>query len=161
MAYKKVPRVAQDQEEEKLPLRKRDVKRQDKCADDKSDFSGFTVKTTKTNKTTGGKALDKHCTVCDKRISGVNWGKHVKKVHNSQKPLFTKYTSHKSKYNISDCSYMSRKALTYYSYGGKTLILMLLLCVHMAGKLLLYAHTAGKSSYLPLIPTSQILLLNF
>ena len=57
---------------------KRDGKRQDKCADDKSEFSGFTVKTTKTNKTTGGKALDKNCTVCDKKISGVNWGKHVK-----------------------------------------------------------------------------------
>ena len=47
-------------------------------ADDKSDISAFTTKTTKSK---GGKALDKHCSVYKKTISGANWNKHVVKVH--------------------------------------------------------------------------------
>jgi hypothetical protein len=47
-------------------------------ADDKSDISALTRKTAKSN---GGKALDKHCSVCKKTISGINWSTHVKKVH--------------------------------------------------------------------------------
>ena len=58
-------------------------------ADDKSDVSALT---TKTNKTTGGKALDKRCSSCDKRISGTNWIKHVKSVHKGWAPPFTLYS---------------------------------------------------------------------
>ena len=46
--------------------------------DDKSDVSALTTKTTKSK---GGKALDKHCSVCKKTISGINWSTHIKKVH--------------------------------------------------------------------------------
>jgi len=42
------------------------------------------------NKTTRGKALDKHCTTCDKKISGANWNKHVKNVHDGVQPSFNK-----------------------------------------------------------------------
>lgn len=55
-------------------------------SDDKSDISVLTIKT---NKTTGGKALDKHCSSCGKRISGTNWIKHVKSVHKGSTPPFT------------------------------------------------------------------------
>ena len=48
-------------------------------ADDKSDISAFTTKTTKSK---GGKALDKHCPVCDfKVISGSHWARHCKSFH--------------------------------------------------------------------------------
>jgi len=56
-------------------------------SDDKSDASALTNKTTKSK---SGKALDKHCLVCNKKISGKNWAVHVKKVHNGETPTFEK-----------------------------------------------------------------------
>jgi hypothetical protein len=52
--------------------------------DDKSNVSALT------NKSRSGKALDKHCLVCYKNISGKNWGIHVKKVHNGETTAFEK-----------------------------------------------------------------------
>ena len=37
-----------------------------------------------------GKEMDKHCTTCDKKISGANWNKHVKNVHDGVQPSFNK-----------------------------------------------------------------------
>ena len=55
-------------------------------ADDKSDVSAITTKTTKSK---SGKALDKHCSVCDKTLSGANWNKHVVKVHKGLEASFS------------------------------------------------------------------------
>ena len=57
---------------------------EEKLDDGKSDIFAVTTKITR------GKALDKHCTICDKKISGTNWNKHVKKVHDGAKPFFNK-----------------------------------------------------------------------
>jgi hypothetical protein len=54
--------------------------------DDKSDVSALT---TKTSKSKSGKALDKHCSVCNKTLSGANWNKHVGKVHKGLEPSFS------------------------------------------------------------------------
>ena len=62
-------------EEQKVPLRKREQKVQDKFDDGKSDVSAFT---TKTNKTTNG-ALRRHCKPCGKLIT--NWADHKKRLH--------------------------------------------------------------------------------
>lgn len=42
-----------------------------------------------TNKTSGGH-VNKHCGVCDKKISGANWNKHVKLHPDITPVLFTK-----------------------------------------------------------------------
>jgi hypothetical protein len=66
-------------EEEKVPMNKRDQKHQDKFDEGKSDVSAIT---TKTNKTTGGKALDKHCPLCDfKLVPGKKWSRHCGSFH--------------------------------------------------------------------------------
>jgi len=62
-------------EEQKVPLRKREQKVQDKFDDGKSDVSAFT---TKTNKTANG-ALRRHCKPCGKLIT--NWTDHKKRLH--------------------------------------------------------------------------------
>ena len=54
-------------------------------SDNKSDVSAIATKTT-TSKS--GKALDKHCFICDKTLSGANWNKHVVKVHKGLEPSF-------------------------------------------------------------------------
>ncbi|TNV87399.1 hypothetical protein FGO68_gene1667 [Halteria grandinella] len=50
---------------------------QDKFDDGISDASALTTKTTKTR----GKHVDKHCSLCQKTITGGHWSKHVKNVH--------------------------------------------------------------------------------
>ena len=60
MAYRK---VSKNLKEEKEPTSKRKKKAENKFDEAKSDVSALTHKT---NKTTGGKALDKHCLVCNK-----------------------------------------------------------------------------------------------
>jgi len=57
---------------------------EEKFDDGESGISAVTTKTTR------GKALDKHCTTCDKKISGANWNKHVKNVHDGVQPSFNK-----------------------------------------------------------------------
>ena len=74
MAYKKVPKSL----EEKKGGNSAGAAIAEDIADDKSDVSAITTKTTKSK---SGKALDKHCSVCKKTISGINWSTHIKKVH--------------------------------------------------------------------------------
>ena len=57
---------------------------EEKFDDGESGISAVTTKTTR------GKALDKHCTTCDKKIYGANWNKHVKNVHDGVQPSLNK-----------------------------------------------------------------------
>ena len=45
--------------------------------------SNMSAKTGKTSKTTSG-ALDKHCGLCNKRISGRHWSVHNNKIHSGK-----------------------------------------------------------------------------
>ena len=50
--------------------------------DGKSDVSALTNKTSKSTKSKSGKALDKHCPLCNlKLIRGKNWSRHCKDLH--------------------------------------------------------------------------------
>jgi hypothetical protein len=68
--------ISQSREEVKGSEGKREKKVKDKLDDGKSDIS------TLTKKTTSGKNIDKHCTLCAFRlIRGGDWARHCKKLH--------------------------------------------------------------------------------
>jgi hypothetical protein len=73
--------IASEEEEEKKQAKKSGNSSAvaEDFSDDKSNVSALT---TKTNKTTSGKALDKHCPLCNlKLIRGKNWSRHCKDLH--------------------------------------------------------------------------------
>ena len=79
--------------------------------------------------------MDKHCIVCDKKISGANWNKHVRKIHEGETPRYSIHRSSGGKCSTNILSYgwvspyyfalipMAADPLILSSYFGRMIIL--------------------------------------
>ena len=88
--------------------------------DEKSCVSALKNKTSKSTMSKSGKALNKLCLLCDKKISGNNWAANVWTVHNNVVPSFEKLTNFKGKYKNSGAlgwrSYLAGRRPTQFEY---------------------------------------------